>query len=653
MSELITVGYSTRKTNPEFTEYLKKSSGFKKINVIEKVNDGQKSLSQVYNEILNESATDILVFCHDDIYFESTGWYNKIVKHFEKSDYGILGVAGTTSLTDSGRWWDEKNKMVGIVNHEHEGKKWESKYSESFENGICETLIVDGLFFAVNKKRIKKNFDESFKGFHFYDVSFSFSNHLEGVKVGVITNIRITHKSIGMTNEEWERNRIQFAEKYKLNLPTHISYKKTDIFKVLISTSKESNFDDLNKVIDNLRKNKCSVSLISEDSKSVNLKVRKKNIHCYDLNNPPGYKLGDGKWSMNTPNGPQVSQPGMLYKVSNVTYDVILNQSSEDTTKIVKLYPEIPKINLESKQHFQNHFSIKKEIDVNEFLDNELDVIVDALNQEYQKNKKQKIKILSGYSERGGSTTLFVNLTNFFNQNGYDCTFYGPHDYHINKCKSGYQHEINFESNDVIISHFLNLKERPNVKKIVFSCHEKWWFDFSKVNKFWDTSIFLHEDHRKFHKNYEGEYVIIPNIKEDLYPIDDKLKNDLDLVAGVIGTIEDRKQTHVSIKRALSDGCNKVLLFGHIGDDNYFNEFIKPLISDNKVILMGHSSKKQDMYNSIGRVYHSSKGEVACLVKDECYSTKTKFFGNEETENEVSPLTNSEILNIWKKVLEI
>jgi hypothetical protein len=650
---MITVGYSTRKHNPEFIEYLKKSSGFKKINVIEKINNGEKSLTQVYNEILNESETDIIVLCHDDILFDTTSWYSKIIKHFEKSDFGIIGVAGTTSLTNSGRWWDERKKMVGIVNHENEGKRWESKYSESFENRICQTLIVDGLFFALHKKRIKKSFDEDFKGFHFYDTSFSFSNHLEGVKVGVITNIRITHKSIGMTNEQWEQNRIQFADKFNQSLPTHIPYKKTDIFKVLINTSKDSNFDNLNKLIENLQENKCFVSLISENTKEINLKLSKKNIHCYDLNNPPGYKIGDGKWSLNTPNGVQVSQEGMLYKVSEIPFDIILNQDLKSSNKIIRLYSDIAKINLEFKEEFKNHISIKKEININNFLGNELDTIVEGLNSEYQKNKKQKIKILSGFSEKGGSTTIFTNLTNFFNKNGYDCTFYGPHDYHIDKCKSGYQQEVNFEPDDVVISHFINLKERPNVKKIVLSCHEKWWFDFSKINRFWDTAIFLHEKHREFHKNYNGEYKIIPNIKENLYPTEIKLKKDLDLIAGIIGTIEDRKQTHISIKRALSDGCEKVILFGHIGDNNYFENFVKPLLSDERIVMNGHSLNKQDMYNSIGRVYHSSKGEVACLVKDECYSTGTKFFGNEETENEVSTLTNLEILNLWKKVLEI
>ncbi len=105
---MITVGYSSREHKPEFIEYLKKSSGYKKINVIEKINNGEKSLAQVYNEILKESETDIIVFCHDDIYFDTNSWYSKITKHFEKTDYGIIGMAGTTSMPASGKWWEDR-----------------------------------------------------------------------------------------------------------------------------------------------------------------------------------------------------------------------------------------------------------------------------------------------------------------------------------------------------------------------------------------------------------------------------------------------------------------------------------------------------------------------------------------------------------------
>jgi hypothetical protein len=69
--------------------------------------------------------------------------------------------------------------------------------------------------------------------------------------------------------------------------------------------------------------------------------------------------------------------------------------------------------------------------------------------------------------------------------------------------------------------------------------------------------------------------------------------------------------------------------------------------------MFGHTTNKQEMYDMIGRVYHSSKGEVACLVKDECYLTNTKFFGNEETDNEVSTLTNEEIIMSWRKTLNL
>ena len=98
---MITVGYSTRSSKPEFIEYLIKSSGFKKTKVIEKINPGTKSLSQIYNEIIKESDTDIVILCHDDIYFDTNAWFPKIKDHFEKSDYGIIGVAGTRYMPKS------------------------------------------------------------------------------------------------------------------------------------------------------------------------------------------------------------------------------------------------------------------------------------------------------------------------------------------------------------------------------------------------------------------------------------------------------------------------------------------------------------------------------------------------------------------------
>lgn len=405
---MITVGYSTREHNPKFIEYLKKSSGFKKIEVIEKINNGEKSLSQVYNEILEESKTDIVVLCHDDIYFDTNSWYYKLKTHFESSEYGILGVAGTTEMPSSGQWWETRRKMIGIVNHESGGKKWTSKYSEDLGKSIRETVVVDGVFIALSKSRIKHNFDEEFKWFHFYDIGFCFKNQIEGVKVGVISNIRITHKSIGQTNEQWEENKNLFTKKYSKNLPTKIPFDPNRKLKVLLSCISFKNFTGSELYVFELAKSliklNCSVTVLSQIGGPVTEMAKKLGIKCVSFENAPGFKLGDGQWGINTPEGFKPSTPNMLYRVSDVDYDIIHFQHKPVAERILSMYPELPKISAihsevisledpvvdptikkyiairpEIKEHMINNFEIPEEM---------IEVIYNPVDNEKFQSKK-------------------------------------------------------------------------------------------------------------------------------------------------------------------------------------------------------------------------------------------------------------------------
>jgi GT2 family glycosyltransferase len=84
---------------------------------------------------------------------------------------------------------------------------------------------------AIDCNNIIHKFDEDFKGFHFYDISMVIPNYLDGCNIGVTTSIRILHKSVGMTNQQWEANRQQFANKYADELPLSLppEYKEFDI----------------------------------------------------------------------------------------------------------------------------------------------------------------------------------------------------------------------------------------------------------------------------------------------------------------------------------------------------------------------------------------------------------------------------------------
>ncbi len=293
---MISVVYCTRESNPKHTSEIIKTSGlYKNTEVIEIINNGE-ALTKSYNRGLKMAKNDIVVFMHDDIEFDNSGWGKKIVKHFEENPtFGILGVAGTTDLSETGRWWDDRSKMVGIVNHKNDGKKWESKYSKNWLNELTEVVVVDGLFFAVHKKRIKHDFDENIEGFHFYEIDFVFSNYLSGVRVGVIYNVRLTHKSIGMTNQQWEDNRVQFINKHRDRLPNKFIpdfYKPSELptqnlkvkIKVIIQSHGDvDNFNLLyNKILSfgypNLR-----ILLISDDTSYDKLKnINIDNVLIYE-----------------------------------------------------------------------------------------------------------------------------------------------------------------------------------------------------------------------------------------------------------------------------------------------------------------------------------------------------------------------------------
>ena len=219
----LSVVFSTKKIDSSYIESIKKSAGVHKIEILPYENPGKYSLTEIYNMGLTDSTNDVVVFCHDDLKFDTKNWGRRLLKHFTKSEYGILGVAGCRYLPKSGKWWEISSEMMGQVYHEHEGKRWLSTYNPKFGANILPSVLVDGLFFGVSKKFLKKSFDETVTGFHFYDLNFCIQNYIEGVKIGVISNIDITHLSIGQTNEEWEKNRIGFSEKYKSDLPLMVS----------------------------------------------------------------------------------------------------------------------------------------------------------------------------------------------------------------------------------------------------------------------------------------------------------------------------------------------------------------------------------------------------------------------------------------------
>lgn len=220
----ISVVISTRKIDDTYVKHVRKSFSHPKTEIIIYENNGNFSLTELYNKGIRESKNDIVVFMHDDLIIETTNLTPKIGKLFdEHPEYGIIGVAGTDNLI-SGMWWSDRSSVYGIVAHIQDGKRHINQYSkQTFPDTLKEVVTIDGLFFMIHKNRIKTPFNEEFKGFHFYDVSFCVENYLLGVKIGLTTKIMITHKSIGIVNKQWEKNKLYFEALYDKHLPLKIN----------------------------------------------------------------------------------------------------------------------------------------------------------------------------------------------------------------------------------------------------------------------------------------------------------------------------------------------------------------------------------------------------------------------------------------------
>lgn len=261
---------------------------------------------------------------------------------------------------------------------------------------------------------------------------------------------------------------------------------------------------------------------------------------------------------------------------------------------------------------------------------------------------KKKIKILSGWSAPGGSTVAFINLCNLFNERGYDCTFYGPHEWHTKHCKGKSLHEAPLgEDGETVIAHYLKLPHRPEgSSKVVLACHEKEIFPVKDIPCFWDDVAYVSKSQMEWH---DVSGTVIPNVIADLAPTQKMVLG----VAGIIGSVDENKQTHLSILRAVEDGYEKIYLYGKITNKDYYDKEVRPLVDKYKVTLLDHEDDKQRMYDSVSKVFHSSLSETFNFVKAECEKTGTLYDGLETAESGAEYWTNTKILKAWEKLLNL
>jgi glycosyltransferase involved in cell wall biosynthesis len=176
------------------------------------------SMAEGYNRGARMATGDIIIFCHDDIEFLNQE-APQIIRE-DLVDFDIVGVAGTTRLAE-GRWHTAGKKYVhGQVAHScdaHGNEYQVCLYGQGCTGPVVSNIqALDGLFFAVRNSILTHvRFDETFSGFHLYDLDFTFAAYLRGYRIAVDYRIHLLHLSGGRYDPIWKKFNDMFNKKYE------------------------------------------------------------------------------------------------------------------------------------------------------------------------------------------------------------------------------------------------------------------------------------------------------------------------------------------------------------------------------------------------------------------------------------------------------
>ena len=185
-----------------------------------KIMSGTDNIFRKYNNAVRDigalNENDVVIFLHDDITILEKDFNEKIEMYFKyKKNVGIAGVIGTTIFPEAGGWWmvDRQIHTRGKIMQGHPHKE---PYLMNDKTGMYDDLVsIDGCIMMIRGSVFHKfRFDEeTYDGFHFYDVDTCLEIMKMGLDVGTI-DVLVQHESEGPMPATWQTNKDKFIQKW-------------------------------------------------------------------------------------------------------------------------------------------------------------------------------------------------------------------------------------------------------------------------------------------------------------------------------------------------------------------------------------------------------------------------------------------------------
>ena len=188
--------------------------------------ENKYSIFSAYNLGITKSKYKYICFVHEDVYFHSQDWGEKVILHLQDPRTGIIGLAGGDLVSRvPASWSGFLSQSKNIIQSDRTGKKPTkiSHLPEHFNQSQRPVILLDGVFLCMRRALMEIiRFDEKMNGFHGYDFDISIQSTVKGFANYVIYDIELEHYSRGKTDAVYYRNLISVFKKWENSLPLYL-----------------------------------------------------------------------------------------------------------------------------------------------------------------------------------------------------------------------------------------------------------------------------------------------------------------------------------------------------------------------------------------------------------------------------------------------
>ena len=181
-------------------------------------------ITHVYNLCAAKAKGEYLCFAHEDIFFRTPDWGERIVSLLQRPATGVVGFAGSTAKLAAYSGWGSM-KQYTRYNYIQRFRNGSIKYCIANPDKVSASpvIVLDGMCLFMRKEVwAETRFDEAtFQGFHLYDLNISMA---VGQKyVNYVTNdVLLEHFSEGSYNQPWLDDTVRFHRKWADRLPFYL-----------------------------------------------------------------------------------------------------------------------------------------------------------------------------------------------------------------------------------------------------------------------------------------------------------------------------------------------------------------------------------------------------------------------------------------------